>query len=243
MADTDYDVIMDDSSTFDDSQFEETSESSEVETDFTDQSEGQADIQDGSQGEQNIPYDRFSEVNERLKAAEAREQRLIELLGRNPSQAPAQNQQEPEIDIIDKIVGEDLFVTRDQMKEILKYQKQHTDQVLQSTTQSSREQNLIQTETAFRQANADYDSVIANIPPKLIQSLYMAYDSPAELVQAAYNVGKSFAPQKPTAASVVKQAGQNTQALPKAVVANEIKGGGAGNKSVDQYLDENFNRW
>jgi hypothetical protein len=242
MADTDFDV-MDDSSTSDDSQDFQTTDDSAVETDFIDQSEGQADIQDGSQGEQNIPYDRFSEVNERLKAAEAREQRLIELLGRNPSPTVPQIQQEPEIDIVDKIVGEDLFITKDQMREILKYQKQHTDQVLNTTTQSSRDQALSQTEVAFRQTAPDYDEVIKNIPPKLVQSLYSSFDNPAELVNAAYNIGKSFAPQKPTAASVVKQAGQNTQVQPKVVVANEIKGGSAGNKSVDAYLDEKFNTW
>jgi hypothetical protein len=232
---------MDDSSTFDDSQDFQTTDDTVVEPDSDIPADGQTDIQDGTQGAQTVPFDRFSEVNERLRITEENNRKLIELLGRNPAQAQAPK--EPEIDLVDQIVGDDMFVTKDQMREILKVQSQRTEQVLGQTTQSSRALMLNQTEEVFRQQTPDYDTVISQIPPKVIHSLMGVYTDPRELVQAAYNVGKGFIPQKPSAAQVVKQAGQQTQVQPKAVVANEIKGGGTGTKTVDQYLDEKFNSW
>lgn len=245
MFETENDV-MNESSTFaDDSQFEDqtSNEQLAVEPDFNeDQSGDSGNIQDANtQSEQTIPYDRFAEVNERLRATEENNRKLIELLGRNPGQSQ-QKSQDSEIDIIDKIVGEDMFISKDQMREILKAQEQKINQVANNTSQSSRENALAQTEILFRQSTPDYDTVIKNIPPKLIQSLVQTYDDPQELVKTAYSIGKSLAPQKPTAQQVVKQAGQSNQSTPKAVVANNIKGGGTG-KTVDQYLDEKFNQW
>ncbi len=230
-----YDV-MDDSSTSDD--IMETTDESVVEQDFENQSEVQGDIQDTTQSEQTIPYDRFSEVNERNKELADTNRKLMELLGR--SQPQQQQINETEKNILDEILDDDLLTGKD-LKKVLQTIEHKQTQNYQHLSQAQKQTLIEQHESILRTQAPDYDDVIKNLDPKLVQTLYSTYDDPSELVKVAYKVAKGLTPQKASASEIAK-ANNTQQVKTKPVIANDIKGGATG-KSVDAYLDEKFNSW
>lgn len=185
----------------------------------------QADIQD-STTIQTVPYDRFSEVNNENKQLKEQIGKLLDLQLHN-SRPQTQQQGQEEMDLVDQIVGDEEFITKDKLKEIVKYLNNTVNNTVQTVNQtvnrSSKEQILMQEEQSFRQSNADYDTVIKNIPQKVLTSLLQSYENPKELIAVAYQTGKAFTPQKAT--ETKQQAKQPAQ---KPVTLNSVKGTSAG---------------
>ena len=228
----------------------ETTESPAVETEVTQQAapedgaaeqtsieqgtEAQADIQDG-QEEKTVPYDRFSEVNTENKQLKEQINKLLEL--QLQSTKPQQQQKQEDVDLIEQILGDEEFVTKDKLREILKLQNNLINQNLGNVNQVSKEQILMQHEAVFRQSNPDYDTVIKQIPQKLTVALLQTYGSnPAELIQEAYRLGKAYAPVKKTASEVAAQA----KTEKKVVTLNDMKSTGIQKTPEKVSFEEEF---